>query len=209
MKTSRSTTGPARRRQPDPAQPPRATAPPDEEEPIERPADAPRYHTFTVRFLIDPHEVCRRTEVTYVQEGISEAWPGYDHHRLGQWIATCLPQPVALLLRDLRAVTKDNKIQQLVAAGEQLRLRLALNLKGEAGEEQSIPYTVTAYAHNLAGGSEPIGEVCGRATLGAATAVEIVGSVKQPGSYRLGVRVDIESPMHQSGVMTGGLLQVY
>jgi hypothetical protein len=209
MKTSRSTTGTTRKREPEPAQSPRAAPLPDEEEPLERRADAPRYHTFTVRFVLDPHEVCQRTEVTYVQQGIGDAWSGYDHHRLGQWIATCLPQPVALLMHDLRAVTEGDKSQQLVAAGEPLRLRLALNLEGEAGAEQSIPYTVTAYAHNLAGGSERIGEARGRAAIGAATAVEIASSIKEPGTYRLGVRVDINAPTHQSGVMSGGLLQVY
>ncbi|NTU81272.1 MAG: hypothetical protein HGA45_18140 [Chloroflexales bacterium] len=226
MKTSRSAAGAARKRQPEPPLSPRAAPPPDEEGPLERSADAPRYHTFTVRFLVDPREVCRRTEVTYVQEGVSEAWPGYDQARLTQWIAERLqpielsvsapaPEPappleVALLLRDLSTeATDDGEARQLVVVGQPITLRLALELSGESGHGLALPYTATAYARNFAGGSIEVGEAHGEATVGAVTAVEIAGSVGQPGIYRLGASVTLDLPVKRSEALAGGLLHVY
>lgn len=226
MKTSRSTASAARKRQAEPSSSPRAAAPADAEEPLERPADAPRYHSFTVRYLVDPHEVCRRTEVTYVQEGVSEAWPGYDQERLTQWIAerlqpmqvgapTPAPEPpapleVALLLRDLSAeAAEDGVARQLVAVGQPIRCCLALELGAERGQGMAIPYTATAYAHSFAGGSVVVGEVRGEAMVGAVTAVEIPGSVAQQGMYRLGASVVLDLPAQRREALTGGLLHVY
>lgn len=223
MKTSRSTASAARKRQAEPP-PARATAPSDEEEPRERAADAPRYHSFTVRYLVDPHEVCRRTEVTYVQEGVSEAWPGYDQERLTQWIAERIqpiqagpppPEPpapleVALLLRDLRVEAVDaGEARQLVAVGQPITCRLALVLGGERGQGLALPYVATAYAHSFAGGRVTVGEVRGEAIVGAITAVEIPGSVALPGTYRLGADVSLDPPATCRETLAGGLLQVY
>jgi hypothetical protein len=217
MKTPRSSSTAARRRQSD--APALDTPPPAQEEPFEPAADVPRYQSFTVRFLIEPGGGCRRTEVSYVQGGASETWAGYDLERLAQWIAGYVrpiadskPQPaqeIKLALRELEVLADaEQGSQHLAAAGQPLKARMVLDLAGAAGHPP-VAYTATVYARGLCGESWQIGEARGHVPAGEATAVEVLGMAKQPGLYRVGATVALGTASSDSETLVGGLLQVY
>jgi hypothetical protein len=218
---SRSTTSAARKRPADASRAHPVTAPDD----AERAADAPHYQTFTVRFLVDPSDVCRRTEVAHVQAGASEAWSGYDQARLARWIAERVqplaeaapppapsepPQPEPTLqLGDLGILRpEDGAPAHLFATGQPFALRLTLALSGADEPGAAVGYSATAYAYGLAGGERVLGAVRGQIQAGAATAVELSGSLEQPGPYRLKVRVALDPPYQCGATLVGGLLQI-
>jgi len=45
-------------------------------------ADRQHYQTFTLQFLLDEKNTIRRTQMTHVQSGEKQTWPGYDGERL-------------------------------------------------------------------------------------------------------------------------------
>lgn len=215
MKKSRTATGTPRQAQ----VPPAHIVTPLEEEPLDQPVEAPRYHTFTVRFLVDPMKACRRTEVTYVQGGASEAWQGCDQAQVAQWIANHLPQleadvpeappEVAIALHDLGLVGDDGKTHQLVRTNQAFVLRFRLALAGKDGRDIALPYTATAYAQHLAGDCVIVGTAQGTVTASAATTVAIAGSLGRPGTYRLEVKVCLDAPLNLDETLIGDLIEVY
>lgn len=217
MKTMRSSSATSRRRQPEAATP-LYPALPAEEEPFEHTAHVPRYQTFTVRFLVEPGGVCRRTEVSYVQEGTSDAWAGYDQARLAQWLADYV-QPVAAseptlgikpTLRNLEVQAADAAgASHLIAAGRPLKARLVLDLTGAATSDALVAYTATVYARSLDGASWPLGVAYGRAPANAATVIEVAGRVTQPGTYRISAAITLGIADGEGERLSGGLIQVY
>lgn len=222
MKTSRSASSGARRRPPE--QPASEAARP-EEEILDQAADAPRYQTFKVRFLVDPQAVCRRTEVTYVQTQEGDAWPGYAQEHLIKWIADRVQpggqdqelQPAAerpvvassLLLRDLCVAPPDGASEHLVAAGEPFKLRLTLQLDGEAVRAAPVGYAMSAVAKGFDAEDQPIGEARGQAALGEAVPLELTGVIARPGLYRLAVQAAADPPARCAATLLGELVQVY
>lgn len=198
-------------------------------EPIARAADAPQYQTFTVRFLLDPQGDCRRTEVTHIQLGVSEAWPGYDPARLDAWIAAHIgaraagpaqhadtaaapaPEPAPAPL-DLTPAPHDLELLPAgagVHAGAPVTARLALDLAGGAAAGVPVDYLVTTYARMLGGGHAMLGEARGQALTGATTVVEVPGVAPQPGIYRLGATVTLARAQGHAESLSGTLFHVY
>jgi hypothetical protein len=94
--------------------------------------DAPRYETFTIRFLLDARGICRRTDVSSIQHGTSDAWSGYDSSRLitwiGQQIELNMTEPVALESESLASsISAEVSVPQIVLSQPQAQIRPILS----------------------------------------------------------------------------------
>lgn len=222
MKSTKSSSGSSRKR---------ATAArpaPELDEPLARASDAPQYQTFTVRFLLDPRGACRRTEVTHVQLGVSDAWSDYDPARLERWIGEHLGQPepvtpaegvgvsaapppapvnIRAEPRSLNLITPSGRAAG-VAAGAPVRTRLELELGGDdSGRE--VGYRVAAFAQRLGGEQVLLGEYDGQALVGKTTVVEVPGVAPGPGIYRLSAMITLATPKDRAESVLGSLINVY
>lgn len=231
MKTTKTSSATARKRQAAPPAPTLVTMADGEDQQPERAADAPRYQTFTVRFLVEPDGVCRRTEVAHVQDGVSEAWAGHDTERLTRWIgervapaapeaeapppdlgpAPAPSQPVRPVLRDLNVIGsgEGGSGHHLLAAGQPLTSYVVLELPGPEAGGEPVPYTVTAFGRDLCGGHMALGEARGQALPGRAHVVEVPGIAGPPGVYRIGVALSLDLPGSGAASLSGGLVHIY
>jgi hypothetical protein len=229
MKTARSGASSARKRLPRDEPAADAAGRCSDSEAVDRVADAPRYETFTVRFLLDPSGGCRRTEVSSVQQGGGDAWHGYDSARLCAWIeeriapvapaaAAAESAALATLARprsDPRPILSDLALDPpgagalgIMATGAELRARLTLELASETGGA-SAEYTARIFLRDLGGMSQLLGETRGQAHAGERTPIEVEGIAPAPGMYRLTAIVVIGHPKTHSAALDGMLLHVY
>jgi hypothetical protein len=200
-------------------------------EPVARAADAPHYQTFTVRFLLDPHRVCRRTEVSHVQRGTSEAWPDYDAARLDSWISAQLgreeaqAEPALPHAEGTRTVMEPGaatlrataRAIELLAAGERtaslaagapVTARIELAITGGQDGLQ-VGYSVATFARRLGGEQVLLCENDGQAMFSDCTIVELPAVAPSPGIYRLSAVVTLATPAAHAEHVTGGLIHIY
>lgn len=227
MKTARSGASSARKRLPRDQTAADTAGRSIDSEVVDLAADAPRYETFTVRFLLDPSGGCRRTEVSSVQQGGGDAWPGYDSARLSTWIEqriapaaavveAAAPLPAAVqpqaelrpILSGLELVPPCPGALGMLAAASTLRARFTIELVGGA-DRALADYTARLFLRELGGASQLIGETRGQAWAGARAPVEVVGLAPAPGMYRLTAMVTIAPHGAGTATLDGLLLHIY